>query len=121
MADEITITNLIQVNKDELFFSRQKTVSIDMSGDDLSHNTQLFTTTASALSIAAGVTTAGVAFFNNCNSSGSIDIGTVTGGTFAGTIRLKAGECGATRVSTLSLYAQAVTGTVRLEHAIAED
>ncbi len=122
MADEITITGVLSVTKGELSTSRKKTVTIDMAGDDISHVTQSFTGTGSALTIAAGVSTLGTGFLNNTSSAGSLDIGSLNGTTFTGVIRLGPGEAYPVRFTPGSTpWAVPTTGTVRLEHVVVEN
>jgi hypothetical protein len=125
MAKEITVVVGLNVTKSNVKIRLpQESKQIDMAGSNYSVNTQTIPTTAggTALVIAAGVATLGVARIKNLDLVNYITIGIVVSAAFYPVVKLKAGELYSLRlVPGVTYYALANTASVQLEHVVVED
>jgi len=119
MANEITISQRLQITKDNLqFLFAPDTKTADLASVASAGGNQLITGTAEALDLNADVTANGVAYFKNLSTTIPVEIGIsaytqTTGGPAAtemiSLVRLNAGESSISRAATTSIYAKAIT------------
>lgn len=114
MANDISITAKLSVNKNGAQLSRSKTFNVAMAGDGRAYNLQTIGTTHEAIEI-GGVATVGQCFFYNTDATNFVEIGIVVSGTFYPVLKLKPGEGQVWRAGTNALYAKANTADVKLE------
>jgi hypothetical protein len=123
MSKEITVNLKVDVKNGFLAQSFSPgTVLVDMSGTTATGGVQDIgtSTNAEALSM-SDVSSAGWAWFRNCDTTNYVDIGSGTGTNFAPVIRLKAGEVAALRLATNAPTARANTAAVKLLYNILAD
>lgn len=117
MANEITISQRLQITKENLqFLFAPDTKTADLASVASAGGNQLITGTAEALDLNADVTANGVAYFKNLSTTIPVEIGVggFTSTTAAATemislFRLNAGESSISRVATTSILAKAIT------------
>jgi hypothetical protein len=123
MANELTVNVNIAAVKGFLNVTRSAYYQATLNGTTLSSVLQSIPTTAggTALAIASSVTTAGLAYFRNTDTTNYVTIGHQVSGTYYPILKLEPGEVAVSRLATLSLYALANTAAVVLEHSIVND
>jgi len=121
MAQEITVTVRLSVAKGYLVQRFDPgAILVDMTGTTAIGGAQDIGTTAEALSI-TDVSTAGWSYFRNTDTTNFVEIGTGTGGSFVGFLKLKPGEATACRITTNAPTARANTAAVKLQFYILQD
>lgn len=120
MADEITITQRLQVAKASAGLSldrKELLQTFDMAGDAYDSQVIAVPTTAAgtAVTFATAIGTEGWCFAKNLDATNFIEIGVQVGGTFYGLIKLKPGEPALFRWSSTAPYVRADTGVANLE------
>jgi len=120
MANEITITTgLVATSGNFLVQHSTLTKQATLTTARRSLNTQLISTSSTALVIASGVAAAGGwAWFRNLDTTNYVEVGVQVSGTFYPLVRLNAGEAAVFRLGVITPYAYANTGSVYLEHDI---
>ena len=124
MADEITVSVLLKMAKGQIELKREvRNYTLDMAGDAYDAEVVTATTAANgiALSIATAVGTGGYAWFRNLDSTNFVEIGVLESGTFAPTVKLKAGEFCLFRLATDAIYIKGDTASCLLEYIVIED
>lgn len=117
MANEITISQRLQITKDNLqFLFAPDTKTADLASVASAGGNQLITGTAEALDLNADVTANGVAYFKNLSTTIPVEIGisaysqtTAATTVMVSLFRLNAGESSISRAATTSIYAKAIT------------
>ena len=123
MSDEVTVNYGLAVRKGSLVFSYpQNSLKVDMTGNAKVGNTQNIGTTFSGLNVAGATVSPRYGVFANLSSvSGQyIDVGASISGAFVPVMRLYDGDVAILPLQTLSLYAQAGSGTAKLDYTIFE-
>lgn len=122
MANEITVTARLRATKGYLSVDRSVSKTSNMYGTHMSDNIQSIPTSAAgtAITITAGVASAGWAWVRNTDTTNYIDIGVQVSGTFYPLIRLYPGEGHPMRLAMLTPYARANTAAVDLEFCALE-
>jgi hypothetical protein len=123
MANEITITNGIRIEKGNLRVQRDVlTTNRDLTGGRVQFSVQNIAVTATNIDT-GDLTTAGWAMFRNLNATHFVDVGPLDGSNnLVSFIRLRPGDRhGPVRLQSLTLAAIANTASVDLEVLIAED
>ena len=123
MADEISVNVQVSAVKGFLNVPRSASYQVNLNGSTYSSVFQSIPTTSggTALAIATTVTTGGVYWFRNTDPTNYVTIGIVESSTYYPIIKLEAGEVSIGRLFTLTLYAQANTAAVVLEHSVLND
>ena len=126
MSNEITVGLSLKAKKSNLNLSKSVNLQkADMNGTDFSSITQSIptTSTGTAVTIAAGVTTPGWCWFRNLDDTNYVSIGRQVGGTFYALCKLLAGEACLLRLGCASneVYAVANTSAVILETTVVEE
>ena len=131
MANEITVTVALQVNKSYLQHSQiPGSISIDMSGTRCAGGAQQIPNGSHELIDINELTTStqGWAYFRNTSSTAgqSIALGIEVSSTFCPVIEMKPGEVAMFRINKTvatarALYAKAAAGTPVVQYWIAED
>ena len=120
MADEITITYGLRVNKGGVSVQVPTTQQqYDMTGSRRCSNTQNIGTTQEVL-VTGDLATAGYGLFINLDATNFVEIGIVSGGTFYPTIKLLPGQIALAPLATLAIYAKADTAAVDLDYELIE-
>jgi hypothetical protein len=117
MANEITITNRLQITKDNLqFLFAPDTKQADLSSVASAGGNQLITGSEEALDLNADVTANGIAYFKNLSTTIPIEIGvggftstTAVATSMISLFRLNAGEATISRPATTNVIAKAIT------------
>ena len=118
MANEIHTNVSLSVVKGGAKANRVESVSIDMSGDSLTHGVQGIPTGGEVLAESDELGTAGLCFIKNLDTVNYITVG--SDATANHTIKLKAGESTLFRAAG-SVYAKANTAACNVEYIIIED
>lgn len=123
MAREIFINMSVTANKGYLTLARSANYYCDMAGSHVSLTAQTIHDTATILDIDVDVATTGVTWLRNLDASNVVVIGKTFDeyGVVDALLRLKPGEAQLLRLATNELYAQALSGSVVLEHCVFED
>ncbi len=116
MANEISITNRLQIAKGSFqFFFAPNTLQANLASEASAGGNQLITGTAEALDLNADVTANGFAYFQNLSTAipivGISAYSQTTAATTAmiSLFRLNVGESCIARAATTSVYAKAIT------------
>jgi len=118
VSNEISISVGMSVSKGGVQDSRFDSVNIDMSGDAITHHTQVVGIVEEAIVVPADLTTFGFVLLKNLDDTNFIEIGKTTG---VYTIKLKAGELALFRVDGSTLFALANTAACNMEIFLIED
>ena len=126
MANEISGNFSVSVQNGALVTQRSHSFTADQALGRLSGATQSIPTTAAgtALGFNAGLTTSGVGWFVNLDTTNFVEIGVQVAGTFYPLCRINGGAVGkkegyAFRLSQgVTVYARADTGAVVLEFGV---
>ena len=123
MAQEIKAqVGLTCINGKLSYNKSTVTVVADQSLASYSGAVQSIGTTQSALSLNAGLTTAGWAYFCNLDATNYLQIGLYISSTFYPFAKLKAGEACVIRIDPAAVvYAKANTAACLLEFCILDD
>lgn len=123
MADEIKARVSLSVTKSNLTLPTHggTTQSLTMTGSVYAAGSPSIGTGAHEALPMQDVTTAGVAYFRNADSTNYVEVGYDTAGTFRPFLKLKAGEEYVCRLTQNAPYAQANTGAVVLQYLILQD
>jgi hypothetical protein len=120
MANEISITNRLQIAKGSFqFFFAPNTLQADLASEASAGGNQIIGSAAEALDLNGDVSANGVAYFQNLSTAIPIELGisgytatTAAGTTMISLFRLNAGESCIARAATTSIFAKAiVSGT----------
>jgi len=128
MSDEIALTFGLRVRKTigagitNAFQADIETQRLtrDLTGTRKYANTQTIGTSYEAVTVGADLASRGYAFFRNLDPTNFVEIGGEVNSSFAGRIKLIAGDVAILPLSTDGLYARADTGAVELDYLILE-
>jgi hypothetical protein len=117
MANEISITNRLQIAKGSFqFFFAPNTLQADLASEASAGGNQIIGSGAEALDLNGDVSANGVAYFQNLSTAIPIELGisgytatTAAGTTMISLFRLNAGESCIARAATTSIFAKAIT------------
>lgn len=125
MSNEITTTINLTVSNGNLKHSYNTgNLQEDQASANKSVVTQSIATSAggTAVTIAAGVATLGVALFRNLDSTNYVELGVVVSATFYPVVRINAGKAALFRLAQgITLYARANTAAVVIESQVMAD
>lgn len=121
MADT-SISVSFTVNKDSLkrSYSRSGTSDFTATAPYVTSGSVSIGTTHEAL-VMQDVSTAGLARFENLDTTNYVEIGVLVSSTFYPFLKLKAGEFQFVRLGTSAPYAKANTAAVRLDYEIFQE
>jgi len=119
MANEITISQRLQITKDNLqFLFAPDTKTADLASVASAGGNQEIGTTAEALDLNTDVAANGIAYFKNLSTSIPVEIGisaysqtTAATTVMISLFRLNAGEAAIARPATTNIYAKAITSS----------
>lgn len=121
MANEISISASLSVNKGGASLSRAIAKSFDMGGDDLGQGTQLIGTSDEQLVLPADISTAKVLVLENLDATNYVELSYGTGGSFVAEIRLDAnGGFAVFRPTSMTIYLKANTAACRVKWDVVE-
>jgi hypothetical protein len=116
MANEISITNRLQIAKGSFqFFFAPNTLQADLASEASAGGNQIIGSAAEALDLNGDVSANGVAYFQNLSTAIPIELGisgytsTTAGTSMISLFRLNAGESCIARAATTSIFAKAIT------------
>jgi hypothetical protein len=116
MANEISITNRLQIAKGSFqFFFAPNTLQADLASEASAGGNQIIGSGAEALDLNGDVSANGVAYFQNLSTAIPIELGisgytsTTAGTSMISLFRLNAGESCIARAATTSIFAKAIT------------
>jgi hypothetical protein len=116
MANEISITNRLQIAKGSFqFFFAPNTLQADLASEASAGGNQIIGSGAEALDLNGDVSANGVAYFQNLSTAIPIELGisgytsTTASTTMISLFRLNAGESCIARAATTSIFAKAIT------------
>lgn len=116
MANEISITNRLQIAKGSFqFYFAPNTLQADLASEASAGGNQIIGSTAEALDLNTDVSANGVAYFQNLSTSIPIELGisgftsTTASSSMISLFRLNAGESCISRAATTSIFAKAIT------------
>ena len=118
MADEIRVSGGIQATKGTLRIDPiNKSITVDMSGEDYESNTQLIGTSEEAIAL-GDVTTPGYAYYENLDATNFVSLRPATAG--GNMVKLLPGDFAIFRHGTTAPFAIADTAPVRIKKLIIE-
>ena len=123
MANEITFNYRMTATKGSITRTRNRSFNADWNTakyDGKVQNIAAGGTAGVALTFAA-LTTGGLGYFTNLDTTNFVEIGLQVAGTFYPFAKLKAGESYPFRLAVLTLYARANTAAVDLEYEALND
>jgi hypothetical protein len=116
MANEISITNRLQIAKGSFqFFFAPNTLQADLASEASAGGNQIIGSGAEALDLNGDVSANGVAYFQNLSTAIPIELGisaytsTSASTSMISLFRLNAGESCIARAATTSIFAKAIT------------
>jgi hypothetical protein len=114
MANEISITNRLQIAKGSFqFFFAPNTLQADLASEASAGGNQIIGSAAEALDLNGDVSANGVAYFQNLSTPIELGISGYTSTTASTSMislfRLNAGESCIARAATTSIFAKAIT------------
>jgi hypothetical protein len=116
MANEISITNRLQIAKGSFqFFFAPNTLQADLASEASAGGNQIIGSGAEALDLNGDVSANGVAYFQNLSTAIPIELGisgytsTTASTSMISLFRLNAGESCIARAATTSIFAKAIT------------
>lgn len=116
MANEISITNRLQIAKGSFqFFFAPNTLQADLASEASAGGNQIIGSAAEALDLNGDVLANGVAYFQNLSTAIPIELGisgytsTTATTSMISLLRLNAGESCIARAATTSIFAKAIT------------
>ena len=118
MAGELAISARIIFNKSDATARRSKGITVDVTGDSFTHETQSIGTSEETLGQGADLGTPGYIFITNLDGTNYVEIGSTTG---VYDIRLRAGEIALYRHNSATIYALANTSACLIEYLLIED
>jgi len=120
MANEITYNIFFEVEKGGAKFTRATgSQNITVSGDHIAAGTQNVGTSAEALE-KGGITTTGMLYIHNLDGTNFVEVGYDDTG-FKPTVKVKAGEYAAFRLTQSTPQVKADTAAVNIEYILVED
>lgn len=118
MANEITATATLSVEKSNLEMEKTISILVTMTGNAYHHGVQTIGTSDEQVIISGDIGTYGYCLLRNLDSTNYIEIGAVT---LQYAIKLKAGEIALFRFAANGLFAKANTASCDLEVWLIED
>ncbi len=122
MADEISVTVVVDLRNGFLNGHKEQTVRIDQTTPGKSANTQLIGNAYERVNFNSDVAIGGICYFINIDPAKTILIGLEVSSAFYELAIAKPGEPSVLRLATLDIFAKTVeSGSARLEHFMAEE
>ena len=118
MSNELQLTVSLSFSKGNARLDRSESISVDITGDSIMHNTQVIGTTEEQIVVPSDLTTYGYIFIRNLDSTNFIEVGRTTG---VYNDKLKAGEFLLKRCDGNTLYAKADTASCNTEIIVIEE
>ena len=118
MADELSIGVTMSFSKGGAIARRAERISVDVTGDALTHEVQEVGTSEEELAQGADLGTPGYLFIKNLDATNYVEIGSTTG---VYDIKVKAGEVALYRHNSSTIYAKANTAACKVEYLLIED
>lgn len=126
MAGEIQVIAEVSIKKGSLDWrspgsNSRQSLTLTGTGVGTGGRASIPTTAGGTALATTGITTPGIAYFRNLDTTNYIELGRQVGGTFYPFVKLKAGEFYIFRLGTTAPYAMANSGAVVLEYQMFED
>lgn len=119
MANEINVSATVTATKGNLSVSRTGQKQSDLGTARYAAGAMSLTTTEAAIPLGP-VTTPGVSYFKNLDTTNYLEIGLRPSGTFYAAVKLLPSELAVLRLGTAAPYARAGAGTPLLDYTILE-